>query len=220
MKAETAQEKLNRMLGLAPEKVAEVKAKTTGKVVEVSEDDIQEFREAQGLLYFLKAPELFTYKVCKHCGDGFLVSRLYVGFCSYTCIRKELEKDGIKWRKGHDIEALVADVYEGNEPIWLRQRVLSKLLEMVSKPPNESDAISSLTQSGSGTSGSQLTRTETLASKPMNKSPLAPTLDSKSQKSMPSTTSSVSSTTTTSTRGGNVTSGTRGSKRKIISPPS
>jgi hypothetical protein len=219
MKAETAQEKLNRMLGLAPEKVAEVKAKTTGKVVEVSEDDIQEFREAQGLLYFLKAPELFTYKVCKHCGDGFLVSRMYVGFCSYTCIRKELEKDGIKWRKGNDIEALVADVYEGNEPIWLRTRVLKKLLEMVSRPPNESEAVKSILPSEPVSGSESVGAKSTLMSSAQRQPQQDVTTRSSSPNLGASPTSSVSSTTTTSPSGGTSISKTSASKRRIISPP-
>lgn len=131
MKKETTANKLAALLGLTdkvtiPEqfkdKTKPSKAKPTSAEIGISEAEIQDFRAAQGLIYFLQAPELFSMKICKHCGEGFLVSRKYVGFCSYTCIEKSLEEMGIKWRKGHDLEALARDpeVYDGNEPIWIR----------------------------------------------------------------------------------------------------
>jgi hypothetical protein len=131
MKKETTANKLAALLGLTdkvaiPEhfkdKTKPEKKKTTSAHIGISEDKIQDFRAAQGLVYFLQAPELFKLKTCKHCGEQFLVSRMYVAFCSYTCIEKSLEEMGIKWRKGSDLEALVSDpeVYEGNEPIWIK----------------------------------------------------------------------------------------------------
>lgn len=138
MKKVTTANKLAELLGLRPD----IAAQSTAVVEEarystkkpkkgvtkhpvdigVTEEEIQDFRAAQGLVYFLQAPELFSFRVCKHCGASFFVSRKYVAFCSYTCIRASLNEIGIAWTKGNDIEALVNDpqVYEGNEPIWVR----------------------------------------------------------------------------------------------------
>lgn len=135
MKQETAAAKFAALFGIE-EKVEEVKVRSTGKLIGVSEDEIQKYREAQGLWYFLQAPALFTMKKCKreNCGEIFAVSRKYVAFCSYDCIRLDLKDQGIDWnrRRNYDIEALVMDpdVYEGNEPIWIRESVLQKLREM------------------------------------------------------------------------------------------
>jgi hypothetical protein len=82
----------------------------------------------QGIIYFLQAPRLFEAKICKHCGEGFLVSRQNVAFCSYTCIRLSLEEIGIKCQRVevHDIDEpfpspkYIDDIYDGNEPIWIR----------------------------------------------------------------------------------------------------
>lgn len=123
-KKETYADKLARLLGLeaVKEETDKQKAARKGNTQGISEDEIQNFREAQGIIYFLQAPSLFQHKVCKHCGSDFLVSRLYVAYCSYTCIKKSLNEQGLDWRKGRDIEALAQDkqVYEGNEPIWIR----------------------------------------------------------------------------------------------------
>lgn len=125
MKTETYANKLAALLGL-PDHVAEVHAEKPKKnktsEVAVDENEVQSFRAAQGIIYFLQAPELFTQKVCKHCGESFLVSRKFVGYCSYTCIRKSLEEVGVQWAKGDDLEALARDpqVYQGNEPIWIK----------------------------------------------------------------------------------------------------
>lgn len=140
MKADTVAAKLNALFGEAfVEKVQEVKTKTTGKVVGVSEEEIQGFRQAQGILYFLQAPALFTYKICGHCGADFFVSRKNVKFCSYMCIKLELRKNGFEWRKGNDIEALVMDpqVYNGNEPLWITSHALQSIREMVMSLPEE-----------------------------------------------------------------------------------
>ncbi len=132
MKKETAAAKLNALLGIT-EKVEEVKTKSTGNIVGITEDEIQTFREAQGLIYFLRAPGLFTPKVCGHCGEGFMVSRKYVGYCSYTCIEKSLEELGISWSRKGEIEPdFIKDIYDGNEPLWIRSPILSRLTEMLS----------------------------------------------------------------------------------------
>jgi hypothetical protein len=122
MKEETRIRKMMEALGLADvHQATEAKKANLNMPVVVDEAKIDDFRAAQGLIYFLRAPELFSLKTCKHCGEDFLVSRQYVACCSYTCIRKDLEERGFKWRAGEDIEALVqSEVYEGNEPLWVR----------------------------------------------------------------------------------------------------
>lgn len=136
MKKETTAKKLAALLGLTEvhEKVEEKKKQRQGIIEGITEEEIQNFREAQGIIYFLQAPALFQYKVCKECGADFFVSRLYVAFCSYSCIRNNLNKMGFEWKKGHDIEALIADpeVYKGNEPVWITQLPsLRKALETI-----------------------------------------------------------------------------------------
>ena len=127
MKRETMQNKLADLLGLSEFKVDKKTGKTQKEIknynrpVGLSETEIQSYRFAQAVSYFLQAPQLFSAKICPHCGENFLVSREYVQFCSYTCIKKDLEDKGLAWKRGEDIEALVKDVYEGNEPLWIRQ---------------------------------------------------------------------------------------------------
>jgi hypothetical protein len=127
MKKETYEKKLADLLGLTnlvEEKQAQKAAHN--KVVAVPEEDINKAREAQGMLYFLQAPDLFQAKVCPHCGADFLVSRRFVKCCSYTCIAKELENQGIRWSRLKDddtyeiSEEWIKQIYEGNEPLWVR----------------------------------------------------------------------------------------------------
>lgn len=124
MKKETYAQKLAKLLGLEEvhQEVVKKKTNTYNRAEAISEDRIQSFRAAQGIIYFLQAPRLFSLKKCTHCGEEFLVSRQFVACCSYTCITKGLEEKGIQWSKGEDLEALANDpnVYEGNEPIWIR----------------------------------------------------------------------------------------------------
>ena len=139
MKRETYQNKLAELLGLDQFKVeapkgTKSKGKTESKYVGITEDGIQQFRQAQGLIYFLQAPELFSHKVCPHCGENFLVSRQFVAFCSYTCIKKDLETKGLAWSRGEDYELLAREVYEGNEPLWIREPLLSRLREVLDSP--------------------------------------------------------------------------------------
>ena len=131
-KPSAAEERLNKLLGLTA-KAEEVVSHSTGNFYGVTEDELQTFREAQGIIYFLQAPALFTPKVCKHCGANYLVSRMFVAFCSYTCIRKDLEARGFRWDKGADIETVIMDpqVYDGNEPIWIREPQLLRALEVL-----------------------------------------------------------------------------------------
>lgn len=132
MKKETTLDKLNAILGLTKQ-AEEVKVKASGKTLGISEHEIQTWREIQGIIYYLHAPHLFQPKICKNCGTRFVVSRLYVAFCSYLCIKESLRKMGIEWsRDREDYEILVtSNVYEGNEPIWIRESNLLKLKGML-----------------------------------------------------------------------------------------
>lgn len=158
-KPTAAENKLNALLGLTS-KAEEVKANgSTGLFYGVSEAEMQDFRSAQGLIYFLQAPELFHPKTCKFCKEPFIVSRMFVACCSYTCIRKDLERRGFKWEKGRDLEQVILDpqVYNGNEPIWVREPQLSRAL----------DILTNLLQKGSdSTSNLQSTPPETVQSEP------------------------------------------------------
>lgn len=146
MKKETQLDKLNALLGITKQ-VEEVKIKSTGNTVGISEETIQKWREIQGIIYFLQAPALFSSKTCKNCNTKFLVSRLYVAFCSYDCITESLRKLGITWEKGSNPEALALDpqVYDGNEPIWIQQPTLSRLKEILQEFTNP-ETESSLTK--------------------------------------------------------------------------
>lgn len=219
MKKETVEQKFNRMLGIKDEVVQEIKAKTTGRVVGISEEEIQNFRAAQGLLYFFKAPELFSYKICPHCKEDFFVSRKYVAYCSYTCISKSLEEvTGVEWRKGQDIEGLVlSPIYEGNEPIWLTGRLLKKLQEMVSTLPSNLDE-NALPQQLDVEIFTELPPVESVSkSDALAALGLGPTSKSSTRKS--SSSSSVSTTTTTTPTGTKTTSPNKGKSRRIISGP-
>lgn len=133
-RANKAADKLNALLGIT-QKAAEVETRSTGRIVGVTEAEIQEFREAQGLVYFLLAPQLFTPRLCANpdCGEPFMVSRKHVSYCSYSCIKISLNKLGLTFSKGNDLEALAQDsqVYNGNEPLWIRQPTLVKAAEML-----------------------------------------------------------------------------------------
>lgn len=162
MKKETYLNKLNELLGLTG-KVEEIKVANEakkGKFVGITEDEIQTFREAQGVIYFLQAPALFQSKVCKHCNHPFLVSRLYVAYCSYTCIRASLKEMGFEWDKGKDIEVdhermleYINDkeIYNGQEPLWVRnlstlEAALQKLIQLnqsASTPKSDQETLTS-----------------------------------------------------------------------------
>ena len=148
MKQSTAEQKLMELLGIKdvepshaePEKPkARAKAKPGDSnayaFTAVEEVEIQSFRAIQGFLYYLQAPKLFTYLKCRECHEPFMVSRRNVAFCSYNCIAKNCESQGFVWNKGMlDLEVMVNDtqLYNGNEPIWIRQpeKVLDALITM------------------------------------------------------------------------------------------
>lgn len=197
MRKETVEAKLNRLFGLE-QKAEEVKVRTTGKVVGVTEGEIQEFREVQGIIYFLHAPALFQSKVCPVCKEWFFVSRKYVAYCSYQCIKTSLAKSGLEWRKGRDLETLANDpqVWDGNEPIWIRQKSLEKLREMVLSLP------------------SNLPLTE---DKPSYESLFSPDPDISTQSTTANSTLSSSARTTNTGGTSTKSSKTRKTKRRIIS---
>ena len=136
MKKETYANKLAELLGISEEKEKYEKqhAVRQGNLAEITEEQIQTFREAQGITYFLRAPALFQYKECKHCGAHYLVSRLYVAYCSYTCISKSMEELGITWSRKGNIDALIHEVYDDQEPIWIRniEQLESALEKLIS----------------------------------------------------------------------------------------
>lgn len=171
MKRETQLDKLNALLGIS-KKAEEVKVKSTGNTVGITEDKIQKWREIQGIIYFLQAPALFTPKTCKNCGSKFVVSRLYVAYCSYDCITESLRKLGIEWTKGTDPEALALDpqVYNGNEPLWVRQPTLSRLQEILQELLNPETDVSS-----TKTSEPELTGSDTFTPKLKIPSSTSPT---------------------------------------------
>lgn len=131
MKPETAQKKLAKMLGLEQhlDKHVEKKKNKFGNLTGITEDEIQAFREVQGLIYFLQAPELFTARVCQFtdCGQPFLVSRKFVAYCSYTCIEKSMKEAwGTTWTYSGRYEDAAVKLYEKNEPLWIRNMAALK----------------------------------------------------------------------------------------------
>lgn len=162
MKRETQQDKLNALLGLTT-KAEEVKVQRTGNAVGITEDQIQKWRELQGLTYFLQAPHLFQPKTCKNCGIKFVVSRLFVACCSYDCITEDLRKMGIEWTKGDDLEKLALDpqVFGGNEPLWVRQPTLQKLQDILTNLLNQESSSQPTTTSHSVNIGKSQTQNTT-----------------------------------------------------------
>lgn len=148
MKKETRLNKLAELLGIKTEVEVHVEKKANrNKFIEVPEDKIQDFRAAQGVLYFLQAPELFTMKVCKwhECQQPFAVSRQFVAYCSYTCIKDSLAEIGIDWNRGNltdadKIEMTINTVYEGQEPLWIREPMLSRLRAFLSTLPDDASS--------------------------------------------------------------------------------
>jgi endogenous inhibitor of DNA gyrase (YacG/DUF329 family) len=150
VRKETMANKLVELLGLSPELKVDVNSKGVAKKVEpknknlpvgITEAEIQSAREAQAVTYFLQAPDLFSFKTCPHCGETFAVSRVFVAFCSYTCIAKDLENKGIRWSRLDESgninvdEDYVKRVWEGNEPLWIKETSLSRLKAFFERGP-------------------------------------------------------------------------------------
>lgn len=149
MKPDTYKDKLNALLGITPdvvEKIEQKKAGKLGNIIGVTEEEIDERREMEGLIYFLQAPELFHARVCKHCEEPFLVSRLHVAYCSYQCIQNDMKKNwGTYWSRTADMERMVLEVYEGNEPLWLRNLpMLQRALTILNSTLETSQNLESL----------------------------------------------------------------------------
>lgn len=118
-KADYYQEKLATLLGLdLPVVPVKVPKK---QIMAVEELELQKIREAEGVGFFLKAPELFVARLCTWCGVEFLVSRRHIGYCSIDHLKLGLNRQGIKWDKDKGFEAIVHDHFEDNEPIWIRR---------------------------------------------------------------------------------------------------
>lgn len=132
MKQVTVANKLAELLGITDADTSHFEEKEAKKSqakkhysptqIAVYEDELQKFREAEGLIYFLQAPELFKPNTCKQCGEGFLVSRQNVSHCSYLCVQKHLAALGIEWSRYGKFEELAQDfsVWNGNEPLIIR----------------------------------------------------------------------------------------------------
>ncbi len=173
MKRETTINKLNALLGITDDVVQEIKKKESikkGRVIGITEDEIQTYRQAEGVSYFLQAPELFHARVCKNCGEPFLVSRLHVAYCSYDCIAASVWNDyGVVWSRERqldsDPEQLVKEIFDGNEPLWIRnlpmlQKALSVTTAALEKTTNSSTESPSSETNTSSTAKSSISTTK------------------------------------------------------------
>lgn len=144
---EKAAEKLAKLLGLTNvlEEETQQKEILQGNLHGVSEEKIKERRDLQGIIYYLQAPDLFTFRKCKleSCGADFAVSRLQVAYCSYDCIRKSMHELGLTWSRSDNMEVIVRESYDGNEPLWLSKETmvslesaLKRLLEVAQVEPD------------------------------------------------------------------------------------
>lgn len=149
MKEETRLAKLAELLGIKTEVEVHVEKKNNrNKIIEVPESEIDSFRAAQGVLYFLQAPELFTARLCKwrECQQPFAVSRQFVAYCSYTCLKDSLADIGIDWNRdgktdAEKIEITINTVWEGQEPIWIREPHLSRIRSVLSSLPDDASSL-------------------------------------------------------------------------------
>jgi hypothetical protein len=165
MKDETYLKKLNKILGISPEvaEQAAIQRKIQqGDTVGIPDEEIEKFRELEGVIYFLQAPELFHSRVCAWCDASFFVSRLNVAHCSYSCLEAHIWEDyGVKWRRRENMELMVKEVYGGNEPLWVRnlprlQKALLKLTEALGTSPKESESSPSVPTSSPTVKSSSL----------------------------------------------------------------
>ncbi len=128
----TAEQKLAELLGIKTDEVplthAEEPKRKRAKpgdqrsyaFTAVGHQEIDNERNLQGFLYYLRAPELFTYLKCRECHEPFMVSRRFIAFCSYGCMIKNCRDQGYEWTKGQgDAEVVIKEVFENNEPIWI-----------------------------------------------------------------------------------------------------
>lgn len=126
-KANYYREELAKLLGL---ELPVVPVKIPKKqIMAIDELETQRYREAEGIAYFLKAPQLFVARECLWCGSKFLVSRRHIAYCSYDHLKSGLNRMGIQWNKDSSFEAIVHDEFQDNEPIWIRN--ISQIKEIV-----------------------------------------------------------------------------------------
>ncbi len=145
MKKETYANKLAEILGL--QEVVDTSqfsdkpvSKRSKRFAGLSEDEITKYREGTALYYFFQAPELFQPRVCRHCESPFLVSRHQVVFCSYDCLEREIEKvAGVKWSRHGDMELMVKEVYDGNEPLIIRN--LERIDKIIEQAHQSTDSV-------------------------------------------------------------------------------
>ena len=138
MKEETYAKKLAKMLGLDESLVEtstvekSAKKATGSQFTAVEFDAIERYREATALNLFLEAPALFTVVKCKWCEEVFAVSRRFVAFCSYHCLKKSLAHIGIEWSPEVSVEtAYVQRVWDDNEPLRVSPHAINLIKEMI-----------------------------------------------------------------------------------------
>lgn len=189
MKKTTAEEKMLALMAEAAQAVGmteeftQVAERTVNRkqnrrdIVSITEEEIQAFREVQGIMYFFQAPALWTAAICKRqsCRAPFLVSRKYVAYCSYTCIEKNmLEEWGTTWTFHKDgpqgYEAAANHIYEGNEPLWIRNlKSLESCLAMLQQIL--SSTSSNQTNEGIPSSSTQELKSDSQSSVPTPQTP-------------------------------------------------
>lgn len=140
MKQETMAAKMAALLGLDEDVQHNFAEKPKNKTLSpqmraIQEEEIQQFRALEGIIYFLQAPELFTPKICKWCKEGFIVSRRNVAHCSMTCLKHSIEDlTGSTYSKSEtDMEEIVADVWNGNEPLIVKN--LDRIKKIINAMP-------------------------------------------------------------------------------------
>jgi hypothetical protein len=157
MRKETYENKLVELLGLhhlkkpepeQPKQQKRGRGKKSVLPVGVTLDEIESYRGAQALDLFLQAPELFSARHCKRekCQEPFLVSRQLVAFCSYTCMKKDLEERyGIEWSPTNEInEQFIRRQWNGNEPLIVPPAAVKLLQELTNAHAGEDDSRNSL----------------------------------------------------------------------------
>lgn len=148
MKKETYANKLVELFGLQDKVDTTIYSdkplhKRKKRFAGISEEQIQEYRHPTAFWYFLQAPELFSSRVCKHCEMPFLVSRHQVAFCGYDCVERQIMQDyGVKWTRKGNIELMVKEVFDGNEPLWITnldeiERLVQEAKALIPEPEPE-----------------------------------------------------------------------------------
>lgn len=90
MKAETAEKRLAKLLGLE-DKLEELTPK------EPTAEEKVASHEAEAVLRFMYDPDRFTTRSCKNCELSFTVDYPCVAYCSDRCRKVALHEIGIEW---------------------------------------------------------------------------------------------------------------------------